>query len=323
MKILIIGDPHFKVKNVIEIDLLYQKIQDILKENTYDYIIILGDILHDHDRLHTTPLNKAYDFIQMCRLHTKTICLVGNHDFINNREFMSTNHWMNGMKQWDNVDIIDKTTSYDLFTCVPYVEPGRFQEALSYVSDWKDKQVIFAHQEIKGCKMGAIVSEEGDEWDEMYPMLISGHIHDNQKVGDNVYYPGSSMQHSYAESGDKVVAVYDTDTKDIQEMDISTVHKKIIYKEISEIKKMKMTDVSVDTKIVLRGDPNEFTTFKKTKKYKDLIKSGIPIVYKYKSEEEAPQIQDDDNFETILHQIVENKNNELLMTDYKNIILNK
>ena len=38
---------------------------------------------------------------------TMTYILVGNHDMINNQQFLTDNHWMNGLKQWDNIVIVD------------------------------------------------------------------------------------------------------------------------------------------------------------------------------------------------------------------------
>lgn len=324
MKLLIIGDPHFQVKNVLDIELFHTKIKEQLDTQTYSYIIILGDILHDHDRLNTIPMNMAYNFIRMCKSYAKTICLVGNHDLINNREFLSTNHWMNGMKEWDNVEIIDTTKTFeDLFVCVPYVEPGRFRDALSRVSDWKRYKLIFAHQEMQGCKMGALISEEGDEWDEEDAMLISGHIHENQWVGKNVYYPGSCLQHSYGESHHKVIAEYDTDTKQINEIEIQTTRKKTIYKDISEFKKMNVDDITENTKIVVSGEHKDFMQFKKTKKYKEMKKENIKIVYKYKGSDEIAKNEQEVNFDTRLDEIVMSKKNISLEKDYKNIIGNK
>jgi hypothetical protein len=46
--------------------------------------------------------------------------------------------------------------------------------------------------------MGAILSEKGDPWSSENPPIISGHIHDEQKVGTNIWYPGSAMQHGYS-----------------------------------------------------------------------------------------------------------------------------
>ena len=81
--ILIIGDPQFKVDNVLEVDLFIERITILAQNKEPDLIIILGDVLHDHERLHTIPLNKAYEFINRMRNITKTYIIVGNHDLLN------------------------------------------------------------------------------------------------------------------------------------------------------------------------------------------------------------------------------------------------
>ncbi len=45
-------------------------------------------------------------------------------------------------------------------------------------------------------KMGAIESIEGDKWDHSFPLVISGHIHSEQRPQKNIFYPGSVIQHA-------------------------------------------------------------------------------------------------------------------------------
>jgi hypothetical protein len=91
---------------------------------------------------------------------------------------------MNSLKNWNNIQIVDKVIDKDYYMLCPSVFPGRFIEAIeTETKHCRKKKLIFAHQEFKGCKMGAIVSTVGDEWEEKYPFIISGHFHDNQKVG--------------------------------------------------------------------------------------------------------------------------------------------
>ena len=188
--ILFIGDPHFQVNNITEVDLFLQKITTLAKQKQPDLIIIAGDLLHTHERLHTIALNKAYDLVNNMRNIAKTYVLVGNHDYIQNQQFLTKNHWMNALKEWCNTIIVDKVISETIngqkFVFIPYVSPGRFQEALeTFPEKWTDATCIFAHQEFFGCKMGAIISVEGDKWPLDYPMVISGHIHSRQMPQKN------------------------------------------------------------------------------------------------------------------------------------------
>lgn len=129
--VLFIGDPHFQTTNIPEVDLFLDKIQKLAIDKNPDLIVIAGDILHNHERLHTIALNKAYDLVNSMKAIAKTYILVGNHDYISNQQFLTDNHWMNGMKSWENTVIVDKvmeeTIKGEKFVFVPYVPTGRFR----------------------------------------------------------------------------------------------------------------------------------------------------------------------------------------------------
>ena len=85
MKVIAIGDPHFKTSNILDVEKFINRIQELASNEEPDIIVILGDLLHEHERLHTTPLNKAYEFVRKMSNISKTYVLVGNHDLINNQ----------------------------------------------------------------------------------------------------------------------------------------------------------------------------------------------------------------------------------------------
>ena len=90
---IVIGDQHFKVDNIEEVDIFIQKITEAVLENKPDFVVLLGDLLDTHERIHSIPLNRAYTLIDNIRNITKTYVLVGNHDYISNQQFQTTNHW--------------------------------------------------------------------------------------------------------------------------------------------------------------------------------------------------------------------------------------
>ena len=125
--VLFIGDQHFKTTNIPEVELFIEKITELAENKKPDLIILGGDLLDCHERLHTVPLNKAYELINNMRRISKTYVLVGNHDIINNQQFLTENHWLNSMKEWENTIIVDKVMTEvineSLFVFVPYVPP--------------------------------------------------------------------------------------------------------------------------------------------------------------------------------------------------------
>jgi len=347
--ILCVGDLHIQVDNLMEIEIFMSKLVIEIIKHKPNIIVCLGDVLHTHERLHTLALNKAYDVIDTFRKYAKTFVLVGNHDMINNQVFLNDNHWMNGMKEWKDVIIVDKVLVEMIndkkFVFVPYVSPGRFEEALNTVGKdmWQNADCIFAHQEFKGCKMGAIISVEGDFWHPSYPNVVSGHIHMRQFVENNIYYTGSALQNAFGESEMNIVALLtfgESNTDYIRnEINLDMARKKIIYKDITDMDKFKMQKTEDKIKLTLNGNMGEFKAFKKTKKYKELIDSGAKVVFKPNNigiETELSVYNDihaksnDSNvsdgivsFVDILSTLVHKEANQYLFKSYEKVVNNK
>ena len=336
MKFLFIGDVHVKTDNSEEIDILLHEIQRISKEFSFDYIVVGGDVMHYHERLFTQCLNKSIDFLKKLTDIAYTYVLVGNHDYINNSEFLSQNHWMNSIKNWKNLKIVDEVIEEKEFLLCPYVYPGRFIEALeTKTKDWINKKIIFAHQEFKGCKMGAITSVDGDSWNDNYPYIVSGHIHDNQKVGENIYYPGSPLQHAFGDIETRVLCHISLDNSEnrpeILDIDLNVPKKRIIKTTLSNIKDVTKKNDSEQIKIKLDTTNEEFKLFKETKEYKDMINMGIKIQINKKKKgdngdngDNGDKINKDEenNFMSILENMVKN-DEPMVKSLYDEIILNK
>jgi DNA repair exonuclease SbcCD nuclease subunit len=217
--IRVIGDPHFKISNTLETD---RMVGDIIKDgekNPPDMYVVLGDILDRHENLHTNPMVRSMFFLKELSKIALTYVLIGNHDLKNNRQFLSTEHGFYACKYWENLVIVDTVMMYTFpdmdYTCLfcPYVPPGRFIEALETIGEWKNADIIFAHQEFKGAKMMPIFSTEGDEWSKELPFVISGHIHDYQTLYDgNIVYTGTPIQHGYGDAEKK--GIYNVTVKE-------------------------------------------------------------------------------------------------------------
>ena len=331
MKILFIGDPHIKTDNHEEIDILIRELQKICESNHIDHIIIGGDLMHYHERIFTQALNKSLEFVTFLSTFAPVYILVGNHDMINNQQFLTSNHWLNVFSHYKNVKIVEKPIvlrekekpeSMFTFLMCPYVYPGRFIEAIETVSkDWKSYNIIFAHQEFKGCKMGAIVSKDGDEWSEEFPQIISGHIHDNQTPQKNIYYPGSPLQHAFGDTDKRVVCIVD-EKGIITNIDLDVPKKTIIKKTVSDISKVNMTDLHSHLKIKLTATPEEFKAFKQTQQYKECIEKGVKIQLDAKpiKRDESSNVIEQTNFRLLLQNLVETDGDSLLKKIYMDIL---
>jgi len=301
LKILCIGDQHFKPSNIPQVDIFLQKLEGWLKENPVDLIVSMGDLLHTHERLHTQAFNKALEYIDLLRKFSETPVMIGNHDVINNSAYLSPNHWLTPLKNYDNIIVVDDVTIIERkgikITLCPYVPDGKFRTALdTKKGEWEDSDCIFAHQLFDGAKMGAIVAEDVEKWDEDDPMIFCAHIHDSQWVQENMYIVGSAMQEAFGEGEDKTLLLLTLKKGDVLNkttllsnkekfslVDLDLPKKRIIYMDMDELEEFDLETLkeNIEYKLTVDGDQEEFDAFKKTTKYKSLIKK-VKIVFKHK-----------------------------------------
>jgi DNA repair exonuclease SbcCD nuclease subunit len=324
MRALVFSDVHIKPDNINHIDLLIGKLKKIIRSKNIDTVIVLGDILHSHERLHIQCMNKACDLIlKLCNLIKGNVyLLVGNHDMIDSCQFLSTHHWMNSLKYWEGVEVIDTPTSIEdgIILC-PYVEKGRFTEALDMIQEWKNAKIVFAHQEVRGCSYNGRVSDSSDVWLDAYPMLISGHIHMYQKH-NNIYYVGSIHQVNFGDGDRSIALVVDTNDTNCtiyEEIDVILPKKISCVADASsisgisslDIEKMKPTYNTV--RLVINGTPEDVKTIKKGTKYKQLIQSGIKVVFRNSERSQQSSFQKTpDKFMTILEKLIKKESNKYL-----------
>jgi DNA repair exonuclease SbcCD nuclease subunit len=225
-KILCVGDPHANIKNLDNVRSLAKQISEIVVTERVSQIIILGDLHDTAEYVKTQALNAMYDFFKYIRENTglkaeDVVYIIGNHCYINNQCFLSTDHIFNIFKEIINV--IDTPTALTKWrdkgsikaVACPYVPNGRLAEALDRVDGWKDAQVIFCHQEFYGAHIGTLISEKGDKWESSWPQAISGHIHDYAQINNNITYVGSPYQISFGESDDKALLLLEVDGSSI------------------------------------------------------------------------------------------------------------
>lgn len=344
--VLFVGDPHFKVSNIQDCEKVILQIEIMIQTKNPDIVVLGGDLLHNHERLHVSPLNLCYKFIKMISSYVHVYILVGNHDYINNKQYLSTHHWMNTLKEWNNVTIIDYPFLYrhndNSFLFCPYVPNGMFEKALKELESkegknyYKHVSCIFAHQEFKGCNMGTFESEHGDLCKSDYPFIVSGHIHKNQMLKQNIYYPGSCMQHTFAENEKNIIAYLEfKQNKIFSRCELPLEISKKITKYV-ELKDMKLINSeSIEKKFkkedkiryIITGDKTKLSNFKKTKQCKQLLScENIKLVFQPKlkeSNEHLLQNQQNYDFLHILSSIIDKQNNPSLLKIHQEFCKNK
>lgn len=283
LRLGLIGDPHFMVDNALIMKQFISCVIEWIEENNFDAVICLGDVCHQHERIHMTPYLLALEFFQEIRKRVKLYVVIGNHDRKNNLDYLTTDHPFVACKEWANVTIVDQGHVAEIkgfqIAMVPYVPRGRFREAYDSITASVDGKidVVFAHQEFRGCKMGLLASTEGDAWSKDDPRCYSGHIHLRHALPEaNVWYVGTPLQHDHSEVEDKGLHTLEISGEPGQpEFDLTfnelPLPKKITIRiEAHEFESVKVPKGQV--KLIVTGETYEIQTIKRSDRYRRLKK---------------------------------------------------
>jgi DNA repair exonuclease SbcCD nuclease subunit len=309
-KCLVVGDVHIRLDNLEDIQHLILRLEETIRAHTPDFIILLGDILHTHERIHTSCLQAAEKLFTMCTQYTITYALVGNHDYISNSQFLTSYHWMTPFKAWKNLIIVDTVVPFyhehNYFIACPYVPDGRMVEALSTIPNWMEAHMIFGHQTLDGVHMGAIKTEHVEQWLPTYPFLCSGHIHDKQEVQPNLYYTGTPMQQSFGEKRNKSIVLFTIQGKDTikEEIFLHISDKRIEYLTVQEAYSYQLTvKQNEHVRLTIRGSKEECKVFKKTTCYQKLSLQAKIVMDEI--ETEFQEIKEDHVFHDVLYKSIQ------------------
>ncbi len=334
MKTLVIGDPHIRDDKILDCEEYIKIITDIIKINKPNFIVVLGDVLHDHRIAKVEAFNLVMKLIEVLA-SVPTFVLMGNHDLKDHNQFLSEEHFFGPYKKWKNIIIVDKPIlkiiNDKTFVFCPYVPKGRFVEALNCIKGetWEIADCIFAHQEFKGCKITKNKnSDDGDDWDENYPFVISGHIHDEQKLGDNIFYVGSSMQQSFNEHHKKYVFIVEWDDDIIfNKIPIKSRKKRIVSIVPGNVTKEAIEKISkisknADVKINISGSSQELKQFKNSSEYEELSNKGVVFDFHRKGDKCPVMLLEDITYDALLKEIVLSKN-EFIKKEYEELFEEK
>ena len=293
IRILTIGDPHFADDNAKETNVLHERIIAIIDEYKPDITVVLGDVQDKCQKISLTAQQRAIEFLSDIEDRCMLFCLVGNHDRINNADYLSKYSSLSFLHKWNNTILADRVTivniSGTLIALVPYVPVNRFHEALNdalnrhdlMISDIK---ILFAHQELYGVIMNGktgITSLSTDKWPDDYPLLVSGHIHKGMRVAENLLYTGSPLQHTFGEMEEKGVYIFDiADGIEQTYIPLSICPLVCLELNVEGINNQILTD-DTSYKIKIKGTASEISLMSTSSTVKDWKKAGHVIEWIY------------------------------------------
>lgn len=278
LRILCVGDVHFRHSSIVENDLLIEKLKEKVWESSPDIVVFMGDLLHNHGTTYVQPFNQVLKLLKEIGSICTVYVLVGNHDYINNSQFLSDNHFLKAFGGLDRVKIVDRVVSHYGLILMPYVPAGRFVEALDTCEGWKSAKAIFCHQDFYGVELNGIKMEHGDKWPEDFPLVISGHIHEHQWLEKNICYVGAPYMTTFAETDEKGLSLFEFgESVKHTRIDLGMPKKLTVKLTLDQVKKFKVPE-NTHLRLMLEGEASALSAFKKTKGYSELAQKNVKIV---------------------------------------------
>ena len=194
-------------------------LKELAEQTEASCIFFLGDLFNSRTSISIDVYYLVFREIEKLAKDIDIYLLVGNHDqFLRKGDIYST-YPLSSICQ-----VISEPTVLNLddskFVCLPFREDHK--ELLRFI-EAHEGDYLFAHLGLSGAKVGPTeykVKEALNPEDikpEKFKWVILGHYHKFQRLGDNIVYVGSMLQHNFGERDeDKFALILDTKTERLQ-----------------------------------------------------------------------------------------------------------
>lgn len=202
MKIVLLGDTHFGVRNDSKIFHAYM--EKFYKEQFFPYIdehgiktvVQFGDLFDRRKYINFLSLTESrkYFFDPLQERGVSLITFLGNHDIFW-RESLAINSPELLLKEYSNIQIITKPTNVLGIDMIPWICKENEKEVMQFIERTM-AGYCFGHFELKGFEMMRGM-ENHDGMDpnilSRYRRVISGHFHTKSNK-DNIMYLGTPYE---------------------------------------------------------------------------------------------------------------------------------
>jgi len=295
-KIAITADIHFGVPGRLD-DIIWscKVMREYCHRAGIDTVLVLGDLYHDRRTLEIDVLHHVTKFFEETKekYNQNWIVFPGNHDM-----FLRHSWEINSLTAiGKNITIIEELKLLELddrkFWVLPFVTyEHAFMQVISQLEGQVEKDdCLLTHIGIRGAsyntcfllKDWSIVNFENTPFSRVY----TGHFHNKQQIGENIWYPGSPIPFKFDE-GDipHGFYVYDLEEDTHKFINIWKAGKKFYPNEIAppqfhtfldELLSEKTTD-DVNNNIIRVALQREHTMDEKLEIRQHLIELGARVV---------------------------------------------
>jgi DNA repair exonuclease SbcCD nuclease subunit len=229
MKMMIIGDIHFGVRNNsvpyldFQTEWFLNELIPLINKEKIDHVVFEGDMFDSRNSLSPLVISRVREIFKELTKHAKIHCILGNHDlyFRNNKSIHSLCILEDqGVKIYENPTTV--TISNKEILMLPWIVKDEQQDIANLLVNNKFDFCI-GHLEINDFEMVPGVKEENGLRRSLFSScgkVFSGHFHLRRKIG-NIQYTGTPYELSWNDHGDEK-GVYIVDLSNNDETFIQT-----------------------------------------------------------------------------------------------------
>lgn len=229
MKVAILNDTHFGVKNGSDVFLDYMEkffmgeFFPYCEENCIKTILHIGDFFDNRKQVNIKVMKRCREmFLDQLHLHGIIMHIIpGNHDtyFKNTNDVCSLTELL---ALHDNINIYMKPTILNLdgldVALLPWITQDNHEESMKFIQS-AAAPILMGHLELAGFRYlgNADIKSHGMSHTlfSRYEMVLSGHYH-TPSERDNVKYLGTQYELTWSDVNDrKGFHVLDTQTRDV------------------------------------------------------------------------------------------------------------
>jgi DNA repair exonuclease SbcCD nuclease subunit len=248
MKIMVVGDLHFGVRNNSQAYLDFQtnwflkELIPNIEKHKCDKVVFLGDVFDSRNSLSPVIVNRVRELFKILTKVTDVHCIVGNHDiyYRNNKNIHSLTILEDqGVTVYENPTEITFGDKKALM--LPWIVKDEQEDVMKMLVN-NEYDLCFGHLEINNFEMVPGVFEDKGFKHDLFSNcenVYSGHFHLRRKH-DNIQYTGTPYELTWSDYMDvKGVYIYDTDTskEEFVETKGTPQHIKLSFDEHREVEK--------------------------------------------------------------------------------------
>lgn len=242
-KFLLIGDLHAQINNLEDTEIIFDHIEKLVKENDISFVVYLGDMYHTHSVMRQEVVEVLQRRLRTTKGNAqgKPIVLVGNHDLVG-----PTSLQMNAcdLTLSEVAAVISEPLEVGDILFVPFIPNN--DVFINICNNYKKTKIIICHQTFDGSvyENGFYAPGGIDQKKIPQQLIISGHIHKRQTIGNVVYVgtPRALTAAEYNENKGLIILEYDDSIVDVKD-----AHKFRLFSLNPYVKTFKKIDVHSGT----------------------------------------------------------------------------